>query len=139
LAVASFLLETCSFLKREQRVFIERGCGGRDRRSGGRKNCSQNELYERRIFLKVHKQIPPQPKPKSTTTAKNYSTVLAIREMNIFLLDIFFIYISNAIPKVPYTLPPVLFPYPPTPTSWSWHFPVLGHIKFASPRGLSSQ
>jgi hypothetical protein len=24
----------------------------------------------------------------------------------VFLLDIFFIYISNAIPKVPYTLPP---------------------------------
>jgi hypothetical protein len=56
-----------------------------------------------------------------------------------FLLDIFFIYISNAIPKVPYTLPPALFPYPPTPASWPWHSPVLGHIKFAIPRGLSSQ
>jgi hypothetical protein len=40
-----------------------------------------------------------------------------------FLLDIFSIYISNAIPKVPYTLPPTLFPYPPTPTSWPWSFP----------------
>jgi hypothetical protein len=27
-----------------------------------------------------------------------------------FLLDIFFIYISNAIPKVPYTLPPPCSP-----------------------------
>jgi hypothetical protein len=27
-----------------------------------------------------------------------------------FLLDIFFIYISNAIPKVPYTLPPTPLP-----------------------------
>jgi hypothetical protein len=35
----------------------------------------------------------------------------------IFLLDIFFIYISNAILKVPHTLPPL--PYLPTPTSWS--------------------
>jgi hypothetical protein len=56
-----------------------------------------------------------------------------------FLLDIFFIYISNAILKVPYTLPPTLLPYPPTPTSWSWRSPVLEHIKFAIPRGLSSQ
>jgi hypothetical protein len=36
-----------------------------------------------------------------------------------FLLDIFFIYISNAIPKVPYTLPTTLLPYPPTlPLFW---------------------
>jgi hypothetical protein len=28
---------------------------------------------------------------------------------------------------------------PPTPTSWPWSSPVLGHIKFARPRGLSSQ
>ena len=30
-------------------------------------------------------------------------------------------------------------PYPPTPTSWPWRSPVLGHIKFASPMGLSLQ
>jgi hypothetical protein len=49
-----------------------------------------------------------------------------------FLIDIFFIYISNAIPKVPYTLPPDLLPNPPTPTSW--HSPVLGHMIFEIPR-----
>jgi hypothetical protein len=54
----------------------------------------------------------------------------------IFLLGIFLIYISNAIPKVPHTPPPL---YPPTPTFWPWHSPVLGHIKFASPMGLSFQ
>jgi hypothetical protein len=53
-----------------------------------------------------------------------------------FFLDIFFIYISNATPKVPYNLPLTLLPYPPTPTSWPWRSPVLGHIKFAIPRGL---
>ena len=42
-------------------------------------------------------------------------------------------------PKVPNTLPRALLPYPSTPTSWPWHSPVLGHIKFARPRGLSSQ
>jgi hypothetical protein len=55
-----------------------------------------------------------------------------------FLLGIFPIYISHAIPKVPYTLPPPL-PYPPIPNFWPWCSPVLGHIKFASPVGLSFQ
>jgi hypothetical protein len=57
----------------------------------------------------------------------------------VFLLDIFFIYISNTILKVPYTLPLTLLPYSPTPTSLPWHSPILGHIRFAIPRGLSSQ
>jgi hypothetical protein len=30
-----------------------------------------------------------------------------------------------------------LLPYPPTPTSWPWHSPVLRNIKFARPMGLS--
>ena len=51
-----------------------------------------------------------------------------------FLLGIFFIYISNAIPKVPHA--------PPTPLPTHSHFlalrsPVLRHIKFAQPMGLS--
>jgi hypothetical protein len=52
-----------------------------------------------------------------------------------FLLGIFLVYIFNAIPKVPHTHPPI--PYPPTPPFWPWHSLVLGHIKFASPMGLS--
>jgi hypothetical protein len=53
-----------------------------------------------------------------------------------FLLGIFLIYISNAIPKIPHTPP---LPYPPIPTFWPRRSPVLGHIKFASPMGLSFQ
>ena len=34
--------------------------------------------------------------------------------------------------------PPTLLPYPPTPNSRPLCSPVLGHIKFARPRGLSS-
>jgi hypothetical protein len=34
--------------------------------------------------------------------------------------------------------PPTPLPYPPTPPFWPWRSPVLGHIKFASPLGLSS-
>jgi hypothetical protein len=58
-----------------------------------------------------------------------------------FLLDIFFIYISNfkCYPESSLYPPPTLPPYPPTPTSWPWCSPVLWHIKFAIPRGLSSQ
>jgi hypothetical protein len=55
-----------------------------------------------------------------------------------FLLVIFFSYISNAIPKDPPTLPYPLL-HPPTLTSWPWCSPVLGHIKFACPMGLSFQ
>ena len=51
-------------------------------------------------------------------------------------MGIYFFYISNAIPKVPHTFPHPL-PHPPTPTSWPWHSPVLRHIKFALPMGLS--
>jgi hypothetical protein len=50
------------------------------------------------------------------------------------LLDIYFIYICNAIQKVPHTLP-----YPPNYTSWPWHSPVLRHKKSARPMGLSFQ
>jgi hypothetical protein len=42
-------------------------------------------------------------------------------------------------PKSPLYPPPALLLYPPIPTSWPWHSPVLGYIKFARPRGLSSQ
>jgi hypothetical protein len=34
----------------------------------------------------------------------------------------------------PYTLPHPLLPNPPTPTSWPWRSPVLGHIIFARSR-----
>ena len=40
-------------------------------------------------------------------------------------------------PKSPPDPPPPL-PYPPIPSSWPWRSPVLRHIKFARPRGLSS-
>ena len=57
-----------------------------------------------------------------------------------FLLDIFFIYISNVIPfpsfpsenPLPSYLP--LFPNPPTPTSWPLLSPILGHRTFTGPR-----
>jgi hypothetical protein len=55
---------------------------------------------------------------------------------NNFLLGIFFICISNAIMKVPYTLPPPCSSSHPLPLLGPGCSPVLGHIKFARPRGL---
>jgi hypothetical protein len=49
------------------------------------------------------------------------------------ILDIFFIYISNAILKVPYTLPLALHPYLPTPTSWPC--PCTGTYKVCKTKG----
>jgi hypothetical protein len=48
-------------------------------------------------------------------------------------LDIFFIYISNVFPfpdfpsENPYPIPLPLLTSKPTPTSWPWHSPTLGH------------
>jgi hypothetical protein len=62
----------------------------------------------------------------------------------LFLLDIFFIYISNVIllPSFPSEKSPILYtlsllPNPPTPTSWPKHSPILGHRTFTEPRASS--
>ena len=52
-----------------------------------------------------------------------------------FYLGIYFIYISNAIPKDHTPLPHPLS-HPATSTFWPWHSPVLRQIKLARPMGL---
>jgi hypothetical protein len=60
-----------------------------------------------------------------------------------FYLNVFFNYIFSSITfpmlsqKSPIPFP--LLPYLPIPTFWPWRSPVLGHIKFACPMGLSFQ
>jgi hypothetical protein len=55
-----------------------------------------------------------------------YACVYIYQAWSLFLkLGIFFIYISNAIPKVPHNPP---LPYPPTPTSWPWWSPLYWGI-----------
>jgi hypothetical protein len=59
-----------------------------------------------------------------------------------FLITIFYyVFSSVRFPmlsqKSPIPSPPLS--YPPTPTFWPWSSPVLGHIKFACPMGLSFQ
>ena len=59
----------------------------------------------------------------------------------LFLLDIFFIYISNVIPFPSFPSENPLSPPPASQLtqfhSWPWRSPLLGHIKFACPIGLS--
>ena len=67
-------------------------------------------------------------------------TCLIVFSVCLFLLDIFFIYISNAVlfpsfcSESPLYPPPTQIPKPPTFASWPWYSPVLGHIIFARPR-----
>jgi hypothetical protein len=57
-----------------------------------------------------------------------------------FLLNIFFIYISNIIPfpdfpsENPYSLHPFPAHQPTHSASWSWHSPTLGHRTFTRPK-----
>jgi hypothetical protein len=52
----------------------------------------------------------------------------------------YFLYLHfKCYPESPLYPPPALLPYPPTHSSWPWRSLELGHIKFARPRGLSSQ
>jgi hypothetical protein len=68
------------------------------------------------------------------------STVWHLFFFSFFWLDIFFIYMSNVIPfpVFPCESPPSPTPYqltnPPTPASWPWHSPTLGHRAFTGPR-----
>jgi hypothetical protein len=89
--------------------------------------------YRSWIFEKINKID----KPLARLTRGHRDSLLIIFFL-IFLLGIFLIYISNAIPKVPHTLTP------PTPLPTHSHFlalvfPCTGHINFASPVGLSFQ
>ena len=49
---------------------------------------------------------------------------------NFFLITYFPQLHFQCYPKSPPHPPPPL-PYPPIPIFWPWHYPVLGHIKFA--------
>jgi hypothetical protein len=59
-----------------------------------------------------------------------------VKSYFLLLLGIFLIYISNAMPKVPHTLPPNSPTYP-LPLLGPGVPHVLRHIKFALPMGLS--
>jgi hypothetical protein len=52
-----------------------------------------------------------------------------------FFLSRYFLRLQfKCYPESPLYPPLTLLPSPPTPASWPWHSPVLGHIIFARPR-----
>ena len=68
--------------------------------------------------------------------------------VHMYLLDIFFnlsiryflhLQFKPIYPQSPLYPPPTLLSNPPTPASWPWYSPVLGHIIFVRPRASSSQ
>lgn len=61
-----------------------------------------------------------QPLHLYSKNKKTQSTSFFLR-YTFFLLDISFVYVSNAIPKAPPYPPTALLPKPTTPTSWPWH------------------
>jgi hypothetical protein len=62
------------------------------------------------------------------------STIFA----NLFLIRYFLHLHFKCYPKCPLYPSLALFPNPPTPVSWPWHFPVLGHMIFKRPRASLS-
>jgi hypothetical protein len=100
------------------------------------------------------KQDRTKPKPKPNQTKPNQTKPNQTKPNNPFqlckacssswaLVLFFFYYVFSSIifpmlsQKSPIPSPPL--PYPLIPTFWPWHSPVLGHVKFACPMGLSFQ
>ena len=63
----------------------------------------------------------------------------AVTSENFFFIRYFLYLHYKCYPESSLYPPPALLPYPLTPTSGPWCSPVLGHIKFAWPIGLSFQ
>jgi hypothetical protein len=71
------------------------------------------------------------------TVFNTYKNTFYFKFVLYFLIRYFLHLYFQCYPKSP---PPNTTPTtlpPPTPTSWPWHSPVLRHIKFARPMGLS--
>jgi hypothetical protein len=92
--------------------------------------------------------ITTDPEEIQNTVRSFYKRLYSIKlenldEMDTFLFfSIFIRYLAHlhfqCYIKSPHTHPHPL-PYPRTPPFWPWRSPVLGHIKFACPMGLSFQ
>jgi hypothetical protein len=71
-------------------------------------------------------------------TVRQLWALLSDHFLFIIIIFLFFYYVFSSItfPMLSQKSPPPL-PYPPIPIFWPWHSPVLGHITFAWPMGLS--
>ena len=89
---------------------------------------------------------PPNPTISHLNTSRNRTLFIFLFCIFIFLcfnvLKFFITYFLHlhfkCYPEIPLYPSSALFPYPPTPTSWPWHSPVLGHMIFARPKASPS-
>jgi hypothetical protein len=85
--------------------------------------------------LKYSQCAPDMKQGKGKEGCPLIPTVLSLFK-NIFIITYFpQLHLECYPQKSPIPSPPL--PYPPIPTFWPWHSPVLGHIKFVCPMGLS--
>ena len=81
----------------------------------------------------LHQLLPKGPCPEKLKYL--YKCILLLFSFFIrYFLHLHF----TCYPESPLYPPPALLPKPPTPLSWPWHSPVLGHIIFARPRASPS-
>jgi hypothetical protein len=91
---------------------------------------------------RYHLKTVDTKKVRAAGTVSSTRRVLLLRMIwswPLFFIRYFLHLHFKCYPKSPLYPPSALLPYPHTTTSWPWHSPVLGHITFARPQGLSSQ
>jgi hypothetical protein len=88
---------------------------------------SPKPFYSLLLWLTSHISVVP------SLILHEYNTSISYSCFNEFLLDIFFIYISNVIPKAPIPSP-CPAPQPIHSRFLALAFPVLKHMIFARPR-----
>jgi hypothetical protein len=104
--------------------------GGLNRVTPHEQGCSQNTSG----FLKKGKTKENR---KQTTAATTTATHPIFKpRFFLFFLIRYFLHLHFQMLSQKSPMPPPL-PCPLTPTSWPWRSPVLRHIKFARPMGLS--
>jgi hypothetical protein len=99
-----------------------------------------NPISDRRLISKIYKELKKLTTKNQITHQKLEHFQLSFYSFIHSFIIRYFLYIHfKCYPESSLYPPSALLPYPPTSTSWPWHSLVLGHIKFAIPRGLSSQ
>ena len=70
------------------------------------------------------------------------SLIITVKALKIFIKKYFIRYLLHlhfkCYPESPLYPPHTLLSNPPTPASWPWHSPILGHIIFSRPRASPS-
>jgi hypothetical protein len=100
----------------------------------------KRNVLNKNYFCVMYEHVCMQmsvPNPNICRAQRRLGALLQYHSESHFLLDIFFIYISNAIPKAPYTLPRSA-PQPTHSCFLALTFPCTGAYALRKTKGLSS-